>query len=325
MDRLYHYTTAAGLFGIVRDQTIHATHIDYLNDSSEMKVAAPEICKLFANEVKDMINNGEFPLLNVAKDKLDEFCNAEGRAAYDAGVNTTSLYSPIFVSSFCKTDAAHEDYNGLLSQWRGYSNAGGYCIVLDKMQLEKEFESTDFDQLKFAFRANSDVKYVATTDDIDLKKFKDIIGPLLKNKFLRALKESNSPYFDSAKKYYTVEELGRFTTSLFEKTVNVLPFYKSSAFIEEHEFRLAVAVYSQSVTPPDGKAPERFQFRLRGETFVPYVELFEKNKIKLPILEVIVGPHRASETRRKSVELFMATHGYKIPVRISSISYESTW
>ena len=325
MECLYHYTTAAGLLGIVGEQTIHATHIDFLNDSSEMKTAAPEIIKLFSNEVKEMIVGGQLPYIEIDPTKLQEFCELEGSAAYNAGVVTTSRFSPIFVTSFCKHKVSNDSYDGLLSQWRGYSNTGGYCVVFDKKLLESEFEKSDFANQKFAFRAASDVKYVAKADDIDLVEFKGIVGPLLKNKILKVLEDAASPYFEDAKQKYPKDELGRFTTALFEKTVNTIPFYKNISFTEEDEFRFAVAVYSQSAVPPNGDAPQKFRFRIRGETFVPYVQLFETNTIKLPILEIIVGPHRAAETRRKSVELFMATHGYNIPVRISSIPYESTW
>jgi hypothetical protein len=47
-----------------------------------------------------------------------------------------SLVEP-FIASFCShtTDQSYEQENGLLSQWRGYGNDGGFCIVFDTAAL----------------------------------------------------------------------------------------------------------------------------------------------------------------------------------------------
>jgi len=42
-DRLYHYTTQAGLKGILETQTLHATHYKCLNDPSEMFHMLPRL------------------------------------------------------------------------------------------------------------------------------------------------------------------------------------------------------------------------------------------------------------------------------------------
>jgi hypothetical protein len=44
-----------------------------------------------------------------------------------------------YVLSFCTTDDPWMSKNGLLSQWRGYGQTGGYAIVFDARGLDELF------------------------------------------------------------------------------------------------------------------------------------------------------------------------------------------
>ena len=106
--RIYHYTTASGLLGILQSQTIYATEVSYLNNSQEIKygvdLALSELTKF--SEESNAEDKREF--LTVVLQTLQTFSKHE-----------------IFVSCFC------ED-GDLLSQWKGYSDFGaGFSIGLD--------------------------------------------------------------------------------------------------------------------------------------------------------------------------------------------------
>jgi hypothetical protein len=102
MSRLYHYTSVNGLRGIVDSGNIWATHLGFLNDLSEGRVA-----------LRDDDHARRLRL-----EELDR-------------------RSPVFIASFCRHEERHQMKNGLLSQWRGYAGVGGgYCVVLDEAALD---------------------------------------------------------------------------------------------------------------------------------------------------------------------------------------------
>lgn len=109
---LYHYTNAAGLLGIVEHNKIWATHINFLNDASEL---------IYARRlVEEALKHGEE---NSKSEIVREFFR---RAATCFDVSQTM---DVFVSCFCQE-------GDLLSQWRGYAQAGeGYSIGMDGDQL----------------------------------------------------------------------------------------------------------------------------------------------------------------------------------------------
>ncbi len=131
MSRLYHYTSVNGLRGIVDSGNIWATHLGFLNDLSEGRVALRD----------------------------DE-------QARRARLEELDRRSPVFIASFCRHEERHQMKNGLLSQWRGYAGVGGgYCVVLDEAALdlmveEEKQASPDITILK------KDVVYVGEEEPI---------------------------------------------------------------------------------------------------------------------------------------------------------------
>jgi len=105
-DTLYHYTTQAGLIGIIRDDEIWATHTQYLNDRREYIHAL----ELVRNEIKDRRTGATG---QEEKAALDEMI-----AAVKADVQSIN----VCVCSFS------EDGDSL-SQWRAYGGStAGFAI-----------------------------------------------------------------------------------------------------------------------------------------------------------------------------------------------------
>lgn len=113
---LFHYSSIEGLCGILTSQSIWATKIHYLNDSSEFKLAFEIVNKLLARNL--------FEAPKIFLDKLSE-----------------SLYQlqdvNIFVASF-------SEKGDQLSQWRGYCPNGGYAIGFKAQELNKFASAQDF-------------------------------------------------------------------------------------------------------------------------------------------------------------------------------------
>jgi len=101
-DVLYHYTTAAGLLGIVSERRIWATRAQYLNDAKEVSHAFE-------------VANGLLPEL--------EARNTSGSEAFRSYLETSPIMPWVFVTAWTE--------NGdQLSQWRGYGGGVGPAYSL---------------------------------------------------------------------------------------------------------------------------------------------------------------------------------------------------
>ena len=107
-DPLFHYTNAAGLLGIVQTHRLWATHLRYLNDSSEMDYSTPLIRAAVAER---------FDL-----DTADQFIQ---------GLQDFDEHTGHYVVCF-------SDGGDLLSQWRHYAESGGYAIGFDYQRFQAE-------------------------------------------------------------------------------------------------------------------------------------------------------------------------------------------
>jgi hypothetical protein len=114
---LYHYTSAAGLLGILKTESIFATEQTHLNDASEYKYAV--------DLIEDLMRKSSFAHLS--------------SEAVDVLVMNLRLFStPAFnVRSYITSFTCAGD---VLSQWIMYAGATGYCIDLDPEVLFKEIQ-----------------------------------------------------------------------------------------------------------------------------------------------------------------------------------------
>lgn len=109
---LYHYTDTAGLIGIIQNNKLWSTHINYLNDASELLHARTLVDTLLQQREAE-----------AETEILREFFR-RARLSFDF-----SRTLDVFVSCFCEE-------GDLLSQWRGYARGGeGYSIGLAAQKL----------------------------------------------------------------------------------------------------------------------------------------------------------------------------------------------
>jgi hypothetical protein len=164
---LHHYTTLPGLEGIIRSNSLWASHFLDLNDRTEVTLFREPLLRAVIESFADVIktkapanlyiqqairvNGGiEGFAERVAKDFVE--------ALYKVTFESTGSFSfaEPFICSFCShaNDQPYEKEHGLLSQWRGYGAGGGYCIVFDTVKLSKllglEFDSHYWIHLQMA-------------------------------------------------------------------------------------------------------------------------------------------------------------------------------
>jgi hypothetical protein len=123
-NKLFHYTTQEGLMGILKDKSLWATKIQYLNDASEVTKPVEIAIAMFEKALPSMsvTKNSRKALTDYARKEFDKWKDIN-----------------LCVASFCvKGD--------LLSQWRGYGAYGlAYSIGFDREKLEKTISKYKFE------------------------------------------------------------------------------------------------------------------------------------------------------------------------------------
>ena len=117
-ETLFHYTSSAGLMGILASKKIWTTKIHYLNDNSEMRLGIEYI----RNEI-------ERQQKGVGKTRTEE--------ELDSMISTLSSINKVNTSLASFTEMGDQ-----LSQWRGYCEIGkGYSLGFDAPKLRKHIHN----------------------------------------------------------------------------------------------------------------------------------------------------------------------------------------
>ena len=143
---LHHYTKYAGLKGIIETNALRATHYRKLNDSMEINLIRQPLAEAlglrFMNVLRRRQSNREIAqaiekaggLEVAARVAAEDLVNSFYQVSFERR-DSFSFAEP-YITSFCThADWPYERENGLLSQWRGYGGAGGYCLVFDTAKL----------------------------------------------------------------------------------------------------------------------------------------------------------------------------------------------
>ncbi|MET9575665.1 DUF2971 domain-containing protein [Streptomyces massasporeus] len=271
-ERVYHYTTAAGLHGIISSSSFWASDVEFLNDAQELVYARDRLLNALALELNDaglrvLAESGqgswhseswrqEVALGLQERDAVRDRVRTHRPSADEASAfsalhvvvsdlgKVASSVEPstlrVYTTCFC------ED-GDLLSQWRAYGGAGGYAIGFRTDELVHLSESVDecrFDKVSYGFR--------------------EAIGRGWLPEYIQA-------------------------NLALDDYLNALTMVKHPAFREEQEWRLMLA---------GRRGGTGLSFRVSPVGLVPYVSLpFSGNAID----KVIVGPGQYSAERAKGV------------------------
>ncbi len=120
-DLLFHYTTGAGMRGILDSSRLWGTNYRYLNDASEIGYGV----SLFEELINDR-------LVNAKDDVLTEFL---GRSLQTA--NAFDGMFDCYIACFCQRD-------DLLTQWRAYAGSGGgYALGFSTKEIGRRWGQLD--------------------------------------------------------------------------------------------------------------------------------------------------------------------------------------
>lgn len=291
---LHHYTTARGLEGIIRTNTLWATYFKELNDAKELQMArlplVEEISSAFFILLKERQKHSlrvrrakkSESLISVAKKLAIDFVNSHHIIAFDGTGFGKSPFADAFVCSFCSHigDHDYERVNGLLSQWRGYGGAeheGRFAIVFDTGGLDellsREWKAhfwlkLDLDEVRYFYGRESIKNFIP-----DFRRYSEaqldalLIGnPIHDDEWLKG-------FFDAS------------------------TLLKHRGFREEREVRIVAIPQSEAAYSQRGIADRMKHYApFKPEHVVNgtkrHIALFDGLKESLPINRVIVGPGR---------------------------------
>jgi hypothetical protein len=327
---LFHYTTGAGLHGILDSNCLWATHYRHLNDAHEgetgwnffeEKVFAPiyhELLHLGWNqdaltpeailEIKKRVNS---------EDLITDFNSAKKHFAKQhmerRKKNFRIHYHGHFITSFCTHD---EDTfkDGVLSQWRGYGHDGGYCIEFDKNILLSNYneEMDNYVHIKI----DGKVHYLKQEDTLDNETFKMFRTTIETEVASQLSDNTNEEDTNILKMRYEAD------TSILMGQITTL---KHNGFKEEKEYRIACYIPKREHFKDlyKNKKHKTIHTREQNGRLIHYIKLFEDCG-QLPIKRIIVGPHPEAKRRADALREILhdrTFNGNPIVVDVSAIPF----
>lgn len=310
--QLFHYTNAVGLDGILRSQTLRATHYGYLNDVEEIRhFLKNKLPKVFESV---FLNHGD------VKEEALQLANKVAKSLSEKLLNSSTTSEPLaepYITSFCTPyeSDSRVGTHGLLSQWRGYGKDGGFALVFETAplsQLLTEFAES-YENSGELFAGN--IVYSSDSNQAFSEEFaKDLT--VMKTFLSVQLRNGEDD-----------KSLGEIYSAIMRCACR----YKHWGFKEENEVRVIfipnnreVCEYARTEGITIREVPRK-QF-IRGGTNVPFVDLLEgitSSNRSLPIQRVIVGPCAEQERDRRvrAVEILLHEHHVKANVTASEIPY----
>ena len=273
--KLYHYTTWDGLVGILKNKSLWATHHRFLNDYSEtllMKDRLIELAKPIIHHEFQNILDGHPDRQQIMKN-IDINGGFEALVDLDSNVWVTGMYESLpqaglYITSFCRE--SKDEYinaNGMLSQWRGYGQDGGFVLVFDTQSLEcmlvEEGERFNYNFWQLADVVYSDDEERFKCEFTSLDHLREFIRALIKSIPTRVL-DSNTQN----------------DTKALAAFLSCISRYKHRGFKEENEVRICAFPTVHNEEYLNASAQEKIQlppekerkFREKNGECIPHTQ-----------------------------------------------------
>jgi Protein of unknown function (DUF2971). len=279
-EALFHYTTAAGLIGILTMKALYATHLEFMNDMHELQYGKD----IISNEVERYSASREEivkDILGYVRKKILEWKASDSHSFKDA-----------FAVCFCEE-------GNILSQWRAYGASGGFSIGWDSFALQRAAEEMNGQLLKVIYDEIDQIsiisKLCAQAERV-ITKYQDVLTESMRQKENAIGKIGFPDYLVSIFYMYALR-------------------FKRPDFREEREWRL---VFHEELFPnltEDIKANDGIHFRERRGHISPYYEfnldsafsksLDNSDLVPFPIREIVVGPSSDADMNAKAVRALL--------------------
>ncbi len=290
---LFHYTSAAGLLGILKSGVVWATDTRFTNDSREVQFGLDRLMPALVREVAQ-------------RQKLRAF--SHGLELMIDEVKNDAL----FISCFCEE-------GDLLSQWRGYASPGGYAIgFAPEVLLGRRPEHGNMLPVYYGRSERAVEIAVGGWAQQAADGFEALVDAELNRR------NAEAPEGESAAELPLARILSHFNVQHLAPVKQMCTLLKDPSFSEEREWRIVRRRWSPDSYPVH-LAPDQppLLFREGPLGMAPYVEVdLAGDDGLLPIREVVVGPGPQAELRLLGVRLLLDELGYEdVAVRPSAVPY----
>ena len=286
-DKLYHYTTAEGICGIVENREFVATKSDFLNDKMEFQYAVEVMERL----IERYIVNTDLRMQFSAKLKAE--IDRIGIISSDHAALDEDEMS-FYVVAFSK-----QNNNSLL--WAEFTDFRGYCLEFDYEKIVEGFRHRVFLHGTVIYDEEEQMNGL-------LESLLSCIHSLVE----KGAKDLQGFFEEDA--IPSEESLDQLVDAMAVVCSVYTMFFKKSYFAGEEEYRF--------IFPPlhYEKGQDRPQFRLLDQIFLPYIMVeLETEQQELPLQSVMVGAKNNSDIAVRGMKYFLKTQGLDIPVLLSDI------
>lgn len=312
MSELFHYTDSTGLKGILNEKCLWATHFRFLNDLTEGNILEKQFCSFFELEVHEFLLSSDFrDMLNNKKARYYEnpsvAASKTAKGIYNGIMAAVEGTIAFFVVSLSNHNQPNVTRNGQLSQWRGYGDNGGYCIVFDESvvsNIRKDVERKSIGSVNDGL-----VTYVNDATQIDLG-------------FLKWFARDSSKKVIEGMLEGVQAQIPVLDVVAIQKLLSALAFHKHIAFEEENEFRISLAAFLGSENPPFEDSHFHYEFREKEGALIPYIKLKFGNDNLIPIKRIIVGPGVDQNRRREGLQIYLKSKKIDAEVVLTDIPYK---
>ena len=292
---LLHYTRFEGLAGILRAQTLWATHFSSLNDSSEIRQFShhlPEILKRAIGKA-----GANFATTDSA---AREFADR----VYKTWIESEVLPHP-YIFSFSYPEHPLVASHGQMSQWHAYCHGAGYALV---------FDTSKFGELFYLEKAKWDESYSI------------FVGDVVYSHETVKMQEELGDYMEELAEGLRGAVVGEEVPDLWHPFIYCACRYKHWGFYEEREVRLvgAVADERHPKLPADQPMKPTHEVVTGGrkiKTIRFFDEITKIPERALPIARIIVGPGQDQANRHQHLVRLLDELKLKIPILNSEIPY----
>lgn len=288
-EKLYHYTTAEGVRGIVENREFMATKSDFLNDKLEFQYAVEVMERLTEKYIVNASLRERF--FSKLKKEIDQLgIIAPACDDHDCREDGLSFY----VVAFSKLQN-----NALL--WAEFTDFKGYCLEFDYTKLVEGFQHRVF--------LHGTVIYD------EKEQMNGLLESLLS--CIRNLQENGMMDLEGFFEEEAEISEGSLDKLVMEMAVVVsvyAMFFKKSFFEGEEEYRFIFPpiINELGVAKPD--------FRLLDQIFLPYIMVeFDREMKEIPLESVMVGAKNNSDIAVRGMKYFLHSQGLEIPVLLSDI------
>jgi hypothetical protein len=269
---IWHYTTAAGLLGILSSGSIWATGLSFLNDSSEGRHVWEKMVELLAAKLP----KGDAAAARVA---LDDF---------DARV------TELAVACFSRD-------GDLLSQWRTYSQGAGFAVGFDLAQLATFWTGERREGILAT--ASYSLEDAEAAADRYVIQAVEAWNSLFPNGIISVAPPGLPPDPND-------DELEPMAQALYQFSHRLAPlmmsgaFHKHPQFAEEQEWRLVTHLAGADRSMPSS--------RVQGQGIALYRPIsFQSAPLGSPIRAIRVGPGLLFKPQAQAIQHTLRGLGYR--------------